>query len=91
VLDDGDGEVLCARCGSRYRLRRLSRLDRTARAALLLAAAEPCPCGASYTADERGALLVLEDRWERDGRTQALYHALCACGRTLASHAGRPA
>lgn len=88
VVEDGDGELVCHKCGSSYRLRRLRLIEESGVVNALRAGLEPCEvCG---HADEPQDLLVLHDRaWGRRGGSQALYHLLCVCGRVRASTAAR--
>ena len=79
VLDDGDGQLLCSRCGSGFRLRRLSLLDSEIATRLLASpmSCDVCP-GPSERARQR--LFVLEDHWVSRKRTQRICHLLCCCG-----------
>ena len=86
VLERGDGQVTCRRCGSSFRLRRLELLESRAVVSSLLAELLPCDrCGRRFDAEQRQLLLVLHDRWRTRSRCQTIFHLLCSCGRTLAS------
>lgn len=84
VLDDGDGQVLCSRCGSGFRLRRLSLVEGHVAERLL---ASQLTCERCSAVLDRLQLFVLEDRWVGPRRTQRIYHLLCSCGSTLSSFA----
>jgi hypothetical protein len=85
VVDDGDGEICCPRCGWVRRLRRLDRLrDPVAAAALARAGAGAACAECARPAGDLGELLVLHVPADQ----QTLYHLLCRCGATLASAAG---
>ena len=89
VLDDGDGEVVCAACGSRYRMQQLRRVEGPEIVTSLVASAEPCAaCGRTFDAAARELLLVQHDQWEGRSGTQDIFHLLCTCGQTLATHTG---
>jgi hypothetical protein len=82
VLDDGDGEVCCPRCGWVRRLRRLDQV-RDAVAAITLRRVSACAACARLPGD-LDELLVLHV----PAGDQTLFHLLCRCGATLASAAG---
>jgi hypothetical protein len=85
VLDDGDGDVVCSRCGSRFRVRRLALLDPVVVHALTESSESCDTCGRTAAARDRDRLLVLHDRWEGRSGVQTIYHLLCVCGATLAT------